>query len=449
MTLKTRRFLYILFVLIFITVTPLISLYAAGYKIGNGFSIQKTGILILDSEPSGAKIFIDNKIQQKFLNKLLKKEEGFIETPAKIKNLKPGDYKIRISLDGYWPWEKKLTVNPGQSTFAEDIFLFKKDLPLMMLHGKLNDISLSPNQKFLVVNQDETTSLINLENDLIETVSTSSSINITNCVWSPKSKTVLIDNQLCNTSDTKEKKSILNLIGKEAKNIKWDTKNENKLYCVYDDTISCFDLSSNQNNIILKNKHVTDYFPRDNYLFYVEKIDNQSKFYVHDINKNELVKTIGIPNSDYIFWNTEHDLINLYDSKYHILYLINPFSPVKPLHDTISNVKETFWVNNDILLYANDFEIWTYDQRNQSKKLITRISDKIDSIFWNHEKNFIIYSTDKNINVIDLDERENYSSTKLFEIDTISNLQINKSGDTLYFYSKIGNQEGLYKLNIK
>lgn len=438
-----------LFVLIFITVTPLISLYAAGYTLSNGFGIQKTGILIIDSEPNNASIYVDNKIQQKFFSKILNKKEGYIETPAKIKNLKPGKYSVRITHDGYWPWEKELEVKPGQTTFAENITLFKNDLPLMMLHGKLNDISLSPNQKFLIATQEENTYLLNLENDSVETISTGTKPDISNCAWSPKSKKVLINNQLCDTGNSDEKKSLSDLLGEKAENIKWDTKNENKLYCSYDNTISCFDLSSNENKIILKNKYVTDYFPRDNYLFYIEKINNQSLLNVHDIEKNNIVKTISIPDSDYEFWNADHALLNLYDKKYNILYLIDPFSPIRPLHDSISNVTETFWVNNDMLLYANDFEIWTYNPNNLSKELITRISEKIDTVFWNHEKRFIIYSTDRSINVIDLDPRENYISTKLFEIDTIKNLQINNQGDTVYFYSKIGNQEGLYKLNIQ
>src|SRR3989339_1238981 len=132
MSLKQRQALFIFFILVFLTATPLISLYAIGYKIGSGFSFQKTGMLILDTDPKGAKIHLDGKIQQNFFKRIYAEEQSYIRTPAKIKNLLPGTYDVRVELPGFWPWQKKLTVNPGQSTFAADIRPFKKALPQLL-----------------------------------------------------------------------------------------------------------------------------------------------------------------------------------------------------------------------------------------------------------------------------------------------------------------------------
>ena len=136
---KTRHYLFLFFVFLFCIITPAISLYASGYKINKGFKLQKTGILIIDSNPADAKIYIDNEIQQNFLNKILQKKEGFTTTPEKIKNILPGEYKVRIEKENYWPWEKKLTIQSGETTFAEDIRLFKKDLPIISQKGDYLD----------------------------------------------------------------------------------------------------------------------------------------------------------------------------------------------------------------------------------------------------------------------------------------------------------------------
>jgi hypothetical protein len=79
---KTRHYLFLFFVLLFCIITPAISLYASGYKINKGFKLQKTGILIIDSKPADAKIYIDNKVQQTFLNNYSGKNQKY--SPRRI-----------------------------------------------------------------------------------------------------------------------------------------------------------------------------------------------------------------------------------------------------------------------------------------------------------------------------------------------------------------------------
>src|SRR3989344_4788562 len=98
MTLKVRRIISLIFILLFLTIAPAIVLYAAGFKFN---------------------------------------KNNFIVTPAKIKNLLPGEYNLSLELNGYSGWQKKLTIYPGSSTFAEDIYLFKNDLPVQIFPAKI------------------------------------------------------------------------------------------------------------------------------------------------------------------------------------------------------------------------------------------------------------------------------------------------------------------------
>lgn len=107
------------------------------------------------------------------------------------------------------------------------------------------------------------------------------------------------------------------------------------------------------------------------------------------------------------------------------------------------------WINDNKLLYSNDFEIWLYDLNNHKKTILTRISEPITGIIWHPSNNYVIYSTDKSINIIELDEREKRNITELICLDKISSLNLSQKGDILYFMAKIGNQEGLYKLAIQ
>src|SRR3989339_825930 len=317
MTLKTRKFLYLFFVFLFIVITPIISMYAAGYKFSGGFKVQKTGSLIINSNPRGARILINNKVQQNIFKKIFSSGGGYITTPAKIKNLSPEEYTVEINLKDYLPWKKKLTINPGQSTFAEDINLLK------------------------------------------------------------------------------------------------------------------------------------DYIAKNETIFFIENQKDNSLLKIYNIDEAREVNQISLPLSDYSFINYGHKLINLYDPKHKILYLIDPYDNFKPLRETINNITKTYWADDTRLLYTNDFEVWIFNLKNLQKKLLTRISQKIDNIIWHPSNNNIIYSTNKNINVIELDDREKYNITKIIELDGITNTVLNKKGDTLYFYAQIGNQKGLYKLLIQ
>ena len=107
MSKKFRDFLFIAFIVLFVFITFFVSVYAVGYSLNISWPprfdqvFQKTGMLILDSEPTGASIFLNgNKQRRSFLLDLGRNE---ITTPVKIKNLPPGEYTLRLEKEGYWP----------------------------------------------------------------------------------------------------------------------------------------------------------------------------------------------------------------------------------------------------------------------------------------------------------------------------------------------------------
>ena len=453
MSLNQRRALYIFFILVFLTATPLISLYATGYKLGRGgFNFQKTGMLIIDTEPEGAKIYLDGEVQQDFFKKIYAKNKSYITTPAKIKNLLPGTYDVTVELPGFWPWRKKLTVHPGQSTFAEDISLFKKNVPELSLSGDFSDISVSPDNKNLLAIEyaDDFAkfSLINLETESEKTFTASATDGLT-LSWSPNNKKVIAGNFIFEIEDWDNPISLNKLIGPRIKNVKWDAGNGNKVYYESAGGINCYDLSGNTEKLILNRPTLGDYLPDNDYLYFVDEETGSANLSVWDLNDNKLFRKINLPDSTYTFLNPGHSLINLYDNTHDILYLIDPFSAYKPLLETVSGVKRAHWVSDRTLLFANDFEIWVLNLTNHKKTLLTRIGQTLTGVIWHPNNNYVIFTTARSINAIELDDREKYNITKLLELEMVAYPAINKEGDGLYFFGKIGNQSGLYKLYIQ
>jgi len=456
MYLFRRRILYISFIILFLILTPLISLYANGYRFGGGFQFKKTGILIIDSEPKGAKIYIDNKAQKKFINTIINKDKGFISTPAKIKGVLPGEYEIKFELENYWPWQKKLEIKPGQSTFAEDVNLFKIDLPINILDKHSDRISFSPLQEYLISQNKEELSLINSNNEEIQNYTLSSGLSTTSQIlWSPDGDKIIVENLIFDIYNFNNPINLKNKISISDNNfLKWGEDN-NQIYYSSQQGLHRYNISARFNKNII-NENIDDYLIKNNNLFFIKQTKESTELYIYDLNRDEkfyeatrLVKQISLPYSEYEFINQDHNLINLYDKKFNILYLIDPFSPIRPLKDTINNVSKSIWVNDSKLLFANDFEIWIYDLNLYTKTIITRISDKIDSIIWHPNNNYIIYNTSNYINIVELDNREKYNITNLINLNNIKSLHLGEAADKLYFYAQIGNQQGVYKLFIQ
>ena len=188
MTKKTRTKLFLLFIAIFFIITPAIAFYAAGYKINLTWPINlkhiiiKTGMIIIETDPTNAKITLNGKTQEKLLNKYFSNDKNYIKTPAKIKNLLPGDYDIKLEIDGYWPWHKKLKIYPGESTAIEGIYLFKKDIPQQIINFKSELSSQSKdNKKIAIINNKELKIIDSNEIISLDYFKCSDAINNQNC----------------------------------------------------------------------------------------------------------------------------------------------------------------------------------------------------------------------------------------------------------------------------
>lgn len=87
--------------------TILVVLYGKGYRITfqkDQPKIAKTGLLVANSSPNGAQVFIDDHLTTATDNTI---------------NLPPGIYDIKIQKEGYFPWQKKLKIEAEVVTKAE------------------------------------------------------------------------------------------------------------------------------------------------------------------------------------------------------------------------------------------------------------------------------------------------------------------------------------------
>lgn len=449
MAIQKRKILFYFFLLSFLTSTPLVLLYASGYKIDfknpAGFNlIEKTGMIMIETDPAQAEIFVNGKIQKPFLTNLLSDQENIIKTPAKIKGLLPEEYEVRLELPGYWSWNKKINVYPGQISHIQDVKLFKKTLPLFISPAEIQNIETCRNKKAIYLPTDGL--LFDLKNEAAIEVATSADDN---AGFSPDSKRLLAGDAIYDTKDGGKNIELKKILGEDASNIKWG-RDSNKIFYQRKDSLNSFDLAANKNETLFEGEEYLDYLVEENQIFYIAQSGQAVKLKMRSLSLGQVIKELELPYSEsYEFLDENNGLINLYDHKYKTLYLIDLFSLVSPLREIIAGAKLTDWIDNRNLLYANDFEIFIFNMDSGEKKLLTRLSEQITGLISAGDSNHILYSTEKSVNILEIGREDKLFSTKLLLLDGISAPVFGEDEKNIYFTAQIGDQKGLYKLSIK
>lgn len=461
MTIKTRRILYILFILIFVTITPLIIAYAAGYQLVFSLSkpmqLQKTGMLILNSTPPGAKIYLNGEVQQifskKYTSRLFGSEDSFIVTPAKIKNVLPGEYEVSLEKDGYWHWMKKLTVKGGESTYAEDVFLFKNNLPLLLAAGDIKNVSLSPDKKIAAIISGDELLLMNMEDETARKTGLAISSDILS--WSNDGKKIIAGDAVYDLENYTKIIDLKKNAGDDASDFQWDDDDKNKIIYISSsnngsqNTIKKIDISSLSIEHVVAMEKIYNYFVKDRIYYLINKAGEQVRINIYDSAAKKVLWDFELSKSDvYTFINPENRFINIFNRNQKTLYLMNPDNKYH-IEEIINDISFCDWVDKDRLLYNNDFEIWFFDARTGQKILLTRIGSAIQKVILHPSENYVIFITENSIQTIELDDREKRNITELFKSDKFTFPTLSAEGDGLYFGGKLGNQEGLYKLSIQ
>ncbi|MDO8490210.1 MAG: PEGA domain-containing protein [bacterium] len=93
------------------------------YSVQKGV-IERTGEISIDSKPKGARVMIDDVAPVNFLGRLEGKKE--VLTPARIKTVLSGQYRVTIEKDGFFPWKGRVMVLPGRAAVLSGVELLPR-----------------------------------------------------------------------------------------------------------------------------------------------------------------------------------------------------------------------------------------------------------------------------------------------------------------------------------
>ncbi len=456
MTLRFRRWLFTAFVLAFLIMASVIIPYAFGYKLDPaGFKLQKTGMFVIETEPKGALIYLNKQLQTSKFLMFSGNEEKAIKSPAKLSHITPNTYTVRLELDGYWPWEKELTVKASETTYLEDVKFFKRNLPELILDLNLKNIitsSSSPDREYLAYSTDKEISLYNFTDQSTKVLASGKYKQIS---WSKDSQWVFTGLLAINIKDG----SVVNL-EKVANGIMtpfWPAAESNQLCYQNKNGVYQLNLKSSESKVLLiksgeKNAPIIDCLIKDGYSYIIKQSKNQSVVIIAKPGETKELGIINLPRlANYSFINSDSKWLNVLDNNNHKLMLIDvnlPWTSQYTLKNISNQANISYWIDSHRLLYANDFEIWLYDTTTNKDTLLTRIGHTINNVFWHPSRNYIIFATDSNINSLELDNRERHNITQLLEMPIVGKAEMDKAGKTINFFGQIGQKEGYWQLEL-
>jgi hypothetical protein len=118
-------------------------------------------------------------------------------------------------------------------------------------------------------------------------------------------------------------------------------------------------------------------------------------------------------------------------------------------NDLENSAKNLYWLNDESLLFYNDWEMYIYNLREPDPELITRLGQPLKSVLWHPQGKHLIFAADNKIKVIELDNRELRNVIDLSDNTEVKDMALSRDGKTLYFSGKANGTEGIYKLILQ
>ncbi len=464
MSLKKRRILFIIIVLLFAIVAPLLLFHTSGYRYDfkkNKF--VKTGIIVLAPKPDDVEVYINNE-----KTKLERQENGF-----RITNLLPDEYLVRIEKEGYISWQKTLLIESQQTTFINDVLLFKIPHPLQILSGeiifgdqhedKTLAIKKSSDGDILYLLHTDTAELTTLFPLSQQNQNEYNGTTINSVEWSANGEKILIEASQKNflVLDIRNPFRILALadfVETNPNNLHWSSFGDHLLYSLNNNILSHINLNNKTSAQVAllsveENDRILEPFSlTGTTLHYFRQTPTHIQLESVDIGQQTLqAKNLLLLNKDaeLDFIESNAALPHFIDQKNEKIYIFNPqdFTKVTELnaqHATLSNSGASW-------LYNNNFELWAWSWEKNQTKLINRYSQPITESVWHPLNGYVVYAHPTSLHLIEIDTRDILNDYLLANGESLSGIQINSQGTRLFYISQQAAPEvgGLFTLELQ
>ena len=415
-------FLYPLATVIFIILSIFFILSAKGYRFvyDDGIKVEKTGMIITGTNPTGAQIYLNGKNTSKSTTPILS---------TKLDNLKKGKYTVAYRKDGFYTWQKELSVYPEMVTWANYVLLFLKKPRISKtgFQGKLVDLLNSRDDKssvFLVQEADnEIIYLVNnsddSKTDIFETAKMKLDDKISGVkllAWSDDRKNLLVrgikgaDVQyyLINTVD-KTAQNVSGAFPVNLDTIRFSSSNSDDAFTLENGQISKINFPSKSVQKFSENNIVYYTLTQDGSIYYIQDIKGaRSLWRMKTDFTGDIGITDGIPNSaNYVMKVSSQDQRVALQTEDKTLYLITQEDNKEMLIVMGKNMSEFEWSpGGNRIIYKNDTSVRDFefvDYKKESREYLIPGGNGLTKFTWYDNDHLLAEKSDGKIDVMDFD----------------------------------------------
>lgn len=457
MDIRIRRTITIAFFLFFFIVSPLLLLYASGYRYDfkRGTLLRTGNIFIEATDVKDATVYIDNKPYSELLNKKLF-----------LKNLTPGDYTIRIEKEGYTTWEKKLRVDGTLTTFLKDVVLFLTSKPVEITKGPITDYLTSPDHNFISFIR--TTSgvaeiwLYNTRYNEEQLLYRTSADLQPKMSWAKSSNRLMLilpNRALIYKTSSTPFSLLADIIMTKDVTTVWDETSDSTILLFGNEQISRYDLVTKKTDIIFETNQgekISDIRVTNgsSILALIESDNNTSALLIDNSIKvkKEIFSVSGIGIK--IIENTAQYLI-LSNKNTHKLYLVRK-SGSNPLENllsednfTLDGVSASLSPDKTRLLIINDYELSIFNIESKEINLINRFGQPIINAQWYDDSQHVMITVNDSVTISDLNiQSQKAALVTIMKADKIFNAEL-LNGQTVIVHGQLDDINSLYSIKIR
>jgi hypothetical protein len=417
MSKKIRYSLITFGFLIFLILAPFLVMYVGGWVYDSpNHKFIKTGILAIKTNPVDGKIEIDDKI--------------FPVTYDNIKFLRPKEYNIKISKDGYFTWQKKLPIFSNQVTWASpaggEIFLFKNIPENTLLAENILDFWQNGN------------TLLLLEKNKLTLADTTGKINkiwqLTNpankILISPDEKTILIfpENPKAFVSLISISKPEIISLTEITPEIQIQFSPDNKIYFLKQTALYRL-IEPYQKAEKILNEATAFTFSNKNIYFIGKDLENKTGLFVSNLDgqKTEVLNEyLPVFASAKIFVNFEKEIFLLLNSS---IYKVNNQGLEKLADDVLNWNTQS---QNSSIVFFNGGELNFYNPFKKTVNFVSRSSQSDNFSILNLEINYLFTLANSKILAFELDTRDKQNIFELFSGKQISKFSLNNNSKEMF-----------------
>jgi len=451
MNLLIRRIIFGFFIIAFVILAPILILYSSGFRYDavRGQLIQTGTILVEGDTIESASIFLNDEREAPLL-----KKETFLDT------IIPGEYTVRIEKEGYYPWERRYTVDSRRTTFIQDIVLIKDSFPAQIISDTVELISYSPDTRYAAYASASGTYLLDLTTgERSELFANDTKINSFD--WAPSSKKLLVTTlpyaaHVIPVTGSPSTPQSLNALAFES--LQWDEKNDSTVYGIFQNNLYQIDLVSNARTIIPRpntENELVAFMGINKDIFSIYSGSESGQLYKYSALLNSQVPVAPVQPSDaYTFITGNDDYITLLNERLGKVTIINknPLAQEDIFSQGILtfNAQAAQWHPNAhrILLY-DGIKISYFDLSTNSEILINRYGEPVEEMLWHPSYDTLILQFSDRIELIDLDTSNGTRNTyTTVDFDSIRSLALTQDGTHILFTGSVGKQSGIYSLEI-